>query len=256
MFLEPEKELRTQQKKKGSAIQIITPQNAYIMTDMLKRTVTDGTLAYPTANGRLFTYKDEEGKKFILPAAGKTGTTQNWADAWTIGFTPYVTNRCLVRFRPSRKFSGHHPIGRRHRGRPMGQLHGSHPPRPSLQGFHPSHQSGLVDVPVCSKSGLLPTEHCNEGLVTLTFYEGTQPHQYCDLHQFSSEAAERGMHTLSRQGSLFGNEVEVDTTLTLDLPGLESLLSPPPASPAPTGTTPNAPPSSTTDEASPSSVLE
>ena len=91
VFLEPEKELRTQQKKQGSAIQILSPQNAYVMVDMLKRTVTDGTLQYPTAGGRLSHLHGREGKKFTIPAAGKTGTTQNWADAWTVGFTPYMT---------------------------------------------------------------------------------------------------------------------------------------------------------------------
>ena len=51
--------------------------HASIMVKMMKKVVTEGT-AKRAAFGR--------------PAAGKTGTSQNWRDAWFIGFTPdYVT---------------------------------------------------------------------------------------------------------------------------------------------------------------------
>lgn len=239
IFLEPEKELRTQQKKKGAAIQVISPQNAYVMTDMLKRTVSDGTLQYPTAGGKLFTYKDEEGKKYTIPSAGKTGTTQNWADAWTVGFTPYMTTAVWFGFdRPGNS------LGVTQSGAAIAgvlwanYMEAIHRELPYKDFIRP--QSGLVDVKVCAKSGLLPTDYCDEGLVNLLYYEGTQPHQYCDLHQFSSQAADRGMQTLSRQGSVFG-ELDIDTTLTIDLPDLEQLLrSPAPQTPA-VPTTPAAP---------------
>jgi penicillin-binding protein 1A len=93
-ILDPEKDLRLEQKRKGSAIQILTPQNAYIMTELLRNTISAGTLGYASDNEQKFTYKDKSGKKFVLPAAGKTGTTQNWADAWTVGFTPSTRRRC------------------------------------------------------------------------------------------------------------------------------------------------------------------
>ena len=240
IFLEPEKELRTQQKKKGAAIQVISPLNAYVMTDMLRRTVSDGTLQYPTAGGKLFTYKDEEGKKYTIPSAGKTGTTQNWADAWTVGFTPYMTTAVWFGFdRPGNS------LGITQSGAAIAgvlwanYMEAIHRGLPFKDFIRP--QSGLVDVKVCAKSGLLPTDYCDEGLVGLLYYEGTQPHQYCDLHQFSSQAADRGMQTLSRQGSVFG-DVDIDTTLTIDLPDLEQLLRNPapqtPATPAP-GTQPS-----------------
>lgn len=241
VFLEPEKELRTQQKKKGSAIQLISPQNAYVMVDMLKRTVTDGTLRYPTASGRLFTYKDDEGKKYTIPAAGKTGTTQNWADAWTVGFTPYMTTAVWFGFDRPGNSLGVSQSGAAIAGvlwaNYMEAIHRGLPYKDFIR-----PQSGLVDVKVCAKSGLLPTEYCSEGTVSLLFYEGTQPHQYCDLHQFSSESAERGIQSLSQQGSLYGGSVQFDSTLKVDIPGFESLLNPPPAPAAPTQTPPASPP--------------
>jgi penicillin-binding protein 1A len=41
--------------------------------------------------------------------------------------------------------------------------------------------TGIVDVTVCVKSGLLKTASCNQG-VTLPFLTGTQPAEYCDIH--------------------------------------------------------------------------
>jgi len=40
--------------------------------------------------------------------------------------------------------------------------------------------SGVVDITVCTKSGLLRTPACNQG-VTLPFLSGTQPVEYCDM---------------------------------------------------------------------------
>lgn len=51
-------------------------QTAYIMKDMLRTVVLDG---YTAKNAKL--------KNYVT--AGKTGTTQNQADIWFVGFTPY-----------------------------------------------------------------------------------------------------------------------------------------------------------------------
>ena len=178
---------------------------------------------------------------YTFPSAGKTGTTQNWADAWTVGFTPYMTTAVWFGFdRPGNS------LGVTQSGAAIAgvlwanYMEAIHRGLPFKDFIRP--QSGLVDVKVCAKSGLLPTDYCDEGLITLVYYEGTQPHQYCDLHQFSSQAADRGMQTLSRQGSVFGG-VDIDTTLNIDLQNLEQLLrSPVPQTPsAPTSPSSPAP---------------
>lgn len=64
-------------REKNGNIQVISPQVAYIMTDLMRDVVDRGT-----ASAMRFDYG------FKNPAAGKTGTTSNWTDAWFCGFTP------------------------------------------------------------------------------------------------------------------------------------------------------------------------
>ncbi len=223
IILEPEKVLRTQQKKKGSAIQVISPQNAYVMTDMLKRVITDGTLAGPSYNGAIFTYKTAEGKKFVIPAAGKTGTTNNWGDAWTVGFTPYMTTAIWFGFDLPGNSLGVAQSGAVVAGAAwsnyMSEIHRGLPYRDFVR-----PQSGLVDVKVCSVSGLLPTEYCDEGTVNLLFYDDKGvPNRYCDLHQQKSEQAVDAIRMLTQQGSALGS-TSIDSTLNFDIPDLDSLI--------------------------------
>jgi penicillin-binding protein len=61
---------------------VFTKQTAYLMTDMMKTVVESGTAA--------------DMKKYFhsynqVPFVGKTGSTQNDADAWFVGYTPDVT---------------------------------------------------------------------------------------------------------------------------------------------------------------------
>jgi 1A family penicillin-binding protein len=58
------------------AQQAIRPITAYLMADMLR-----GVIDYGTAYG-------VRQAGFKLPAAGKTGTTNDYKDAWFVGFTP------------------------------------------------------------------------------------------------------------------------------------------------------------------------
>jgi penicillin-binding protein 1A len=61
--------------------QVLDPMTAYQITSLMEGVVTGGTAA-PAFSG------------FGKPIAGKTGTTNDWKDAWFIGFSPDMT--CAV----------------------------------------------------------------------------------------------------------------------------------------------------------------
>jgi 1A family penicillin-binding protein len=58
--------------------QAISPTSAFLMSSMLADVVTSGTAA------------SARGAGFSLPAGGKTGTTDDYADAWFVGYTPHL----------------------------------------------------------------------------------------------------------------------------------------------------------------------
>jgi penicillin-binding protein 1A len=231
IILEPEKDLRTQQKKKGAGLQIISQQNAAVMVDMLQRVVRSGTLAGWTNSGTYFTYADPlTGKKYTIPAAGKTGTTQNWADAWTVGFTPYYTTAIWFGFDRPGNSLGTTQSGATVAGfywaNYMKEIHRDLPPKQFQK-----PQTGLVEATVCSVTGLLPTPYCNEGTTTLLFYEGTQPSRLCDWHNLSAERDRTMLDKLGGQVRNLGESSRLDPTLKVNIPGLDLNASPQDAQP-------------------------
>jgi penicillin-binding protein 1A len=187
IILDLEKDLRLEQKRKGEAIQLISPQTAAVMTDLLHRvTLSPGTLSYYMRDGQRFTYLDAQGRKYTIPAAGKTGTTQNWADAWTVGFTPYMTTAIWFGFDEPGNSLGITQTGAAIAGSTWSDyMYDIHEGLP-LRTFQ-KPQTGLIEVEVCAKSGQLPTEQCTDGKIKLLFLEGTQPRELCSLHALNSE---------------------------------------------------------------------
>ncbi|CAH0120074.1 Biosynthetic peptidoglycan transglycosylase [Paenibacillus sp. CECT 9249] len=61
---------------------VVSEQTAYLMTDMLRTVVTSGTASRITSEFKNY-------KK--IPIVGKTGTTQNYADVWFLGYSPDIT---------------------------------------------------------------------------------------------------------------------------------------------------------------------
>ncbi|MEI6388740.1 MAG: PBP1A family penicillin-binding protein [Spirochaetota bacterium] len=222
IILEPEKDLRAEQKRRGQGAQVISQQTAAVMVDMLQRTVQSGTLAGPAASGQMFKYKDAEGKDYTLPSAGKTGTTQNWADAWTVGFTPYYTTAIWFGFDKPGNSLGVNQSGAVLAGDVWSRyMRGINRGLPMRNFTRP--QSGLVQVQVCAVSGQLPTEFCNEGTESLLFLEGTQPTKYCDLHQYGAERDSKMLKRLEDQSRMYGDRLpNVNSTLRIDLPDLEA----------------------------------
>ena len=66
--------------------QALTRDEAAVVTQALRRVITDGTASY---------YHDLD-EEIGRPSAGKTGTTNNFVDAWFVGFIPQLTTSVWV----------------------------------------------------------------------------------------------------------------------------------------------------------------
>jgi membrane carboxypeptidase/penicillin-binding protein len=66
--------------------QVLSPATAFLMTSMLADVVNRGTAYRARSDG------------FMLPAAGKTGTTNDFVDAWFVGFTPKLVSGVWIGF--------------------------------------------------------------------------------------------------------------------------------------------------------------
>lgn len=80
----------------SASTQAIDPEIAYAATSILKGVISGGT-ATRAQIGR--------------PAAGKTGTTQDYRDAWFVGYTPQLSTAVWMGFTPERPMNNVH--GRR-----------------------------------------------------------------------------------------------------------------------------------------------
>ena len=202
VIIDAEREVRLAQRRKGSDMQIVSPQNAYVMTTLLQNTFTAGTLGNVYWGGQL-AYRDANGNRYRIPAGGKTGTTQNWRDAWTVGYTPYYTTAIWFGFdRPG------YSLGLRSTGatlaapawgKYMDEIHEGLPYRDFIK-----PQTGLVEASVCRKSGFLRTDECTDGAITLTYLEGTQPEQYCEYHANSAELKRTAVARLENEAFVTG----------------------------------------------------
>lgn len=178
IIMNPEREIREAQRAKGEAIQILSPQTAFVMSKLLENTVNGpGTLS---AQSWKFDYKTDKGQKYSIHAGGKTGTTQNWADAWTVGFTPYNTAAFWFGFDKPGQSLGLKITGATLAGFAWGdymrEIH-----RGMLSKDFKKPAEGVIEVTVCSVSGKIPTPECRK-TTTQWVLAGTQPTDICPVH--------------------------------------------------------------------------
>lgn len=155
------------ESKQPETQRIVTQQLSYLMSDLL----SDNTARTPGfgANSVL---------KLSRPAAVKTGTTSDWRDNWTIGYTPdyavgvWVGNADNAEMEHISGVSGAGPIWRD----VMEKIHQTLPVHSFVE------PPGMVRVEVCATSGLLPTPYCPERVKEL-FIAGTEPKTFDNIWQ-------------------------------------------------------------------------
>ena len=144
--------------------QAIDPRVAYLMTNMMEEVLRTGTAA------------GVRGRGFVLPAAGKTGTSR---DGWFAGFTSKLTCVVWVGFDDNRDFKlegarSALPIWtefmkRAHQHREYRNVHEFEAPE------------GVVTADIDADNGLLATPGCPK-VRSEVFIAGTQPVEACHLH--------------------------------------------------------------------------
>lgn len=198
VILNPEKEVRTALQAKGAAAQVISPQTAFIMTELLQNTVRSGSLAGPSSNGNKLRYRDSNGRLYKIPAAGKTGTTQNWADAWAVGFTPYYTSVFWFGFDKPGQSLGLQLTGSTLAGYAWADyMIKVHNGLPMKEFSKPA--TGVIEATVCSVSGGILTPECGNHKVTAWYLEGTQPTQVCSVHSTANSSRTIGIYRLEKE---------------------------------------------------------
>jgi len=198
VILNPEKEVRTALQAKGAAAQVISPQTAFVMTELLQNTVRSGTLAGPSSNGNKLRYRDSNGRQYKIPAAGKTGTTQNWADAWAVGFTPYYTSVFWFGFDKPGQSLGLQLTGSTLSGYAWADyMKKVHNGLPMKEFSKPA--TGVIEATVCSVSGGILTPECGNHKVTAWYLEGTQPTQVCSVHSTANSSRTIGIYRLEKE---------------------------------------------------------
>jgi 1A family penicillin-binding protein len=166
--------------------QVLTETTAFLMANMLADVVDMGTASGARAMG------------FTLPAAGKTGTTNNFVDAWFVGFTPRIVAGVWVGYDRPRTimkdgFAGRVAV-------PLWARFMKEATRnDGNMWFEPPRDVAAVQI--CRVSGLLPAEGCADILTVGTagdvthksmvyteyFALGTEPLQTCPIHVFRYE---------------------------------------------------------------------
>jgi penicillin-binding protein 1B len=145
--------------------QVVRPESAFLVTNMLRSVMNEGTAASSRALG------------FAPDAAGKTGTTNDLRDAWFAGYTPDLL--CIVWI----GYDDNIPTG----------LSGARAALPIwvefMKGALTGRESRPFDVPaegivfidVDKETGLLATPSCPK-VIAEAFIPGTEPQERCTAH--------------------------------------------------------------------------
>ena len=172
-----------------AAVQQVVRTNGEVLfsrhaSNVTRQPVVDGRIAWLISDilsdnaARAPAFGETSVLRLSRPAAVKTGTTQDFRDNWTVGYTPQLVAGVWV---------GNAD------GAPMSRISGVAGAGPIWHDFmqialrdqpvlHFQRPAGLVNIDVCALSGLLPTADC-----PLTkrewFLEGTQPARKDDWHR-------------------------------------------------------------------------
>ncbi len=155
-------------EKNSPPTQAISKRTATYMTYMLQNVVSRGTGTYA---------KLERG----MPAAAKTGTSNNDEDRWFVGYTPYYVGAVWFGYDQPKYISKSLSPALTTWEHVMNRVH------KNLEVKKFDSNSEFKKVNVCSCSGLLPTESCRldprgSRIVAGYFHKDDVPKKACNVH--------------------------------------------------------------------------
>lgn len=148
---------------------VISEESAYLMTSMLRDaiTVSGGT------GGNAY---------FGKPAAGKTGTTSDWKDAWFCGYTPSKVGVVWMGYDQEKTMAQWKITGGTYPARMWNRMMRKISEETPAEDF--VKPESVISIQVCKRSGLLPSVYCPQGdIITELAAKGKQPNSLCDYHK-------------------------------------------------------------------------
>ena len=159
-------------EKRSEVRDVMSKENAYILTDMMK-TVTTGS----EGTGRLAKLTD-------IDVAAKTGTTSDDKDRWFTAYTPYYVGAVWFGYDQPKYINVSTNPGTKVWKAVMEKIH------KDLPAAKFERPSTVINVEVCRDSGLLATDACKTDLrgsrVTTEIFNsknGSVPKTYCEIHE-------------------------------------------------------------------------
>jgi penicillin-binding protein 1A len=141
--------------------QVLKPETAYLVTNLLRGVIERGTGWKARELGR--------------PAAGKTGTTNDYHDAWFIGYTPGLAAGVWV------GYDDHRSIGPKETGSRAALPIWLEFMKKACADREPEEfiaPAGIIFRQIDPMTGLLSTDQCRSS-IREAFLPGTEPRQYC-----------------------------------------------------------------------------
>jgi penicillin-binding protein 1A len=148
---------------------VLTPQEAWVMVNMMKDVIRKGSAA------------GSVGEYFQLPAGGKTGTTNDGADVWFIGYTSGLVAGIWIGLDKPGKIKANAQGGVL--AAPawtafMTEVYRRKPSPPDWP-----RPEGIVEREIDSGTDMLRTQYCPAADAEMEVYvSGTEPKHPCDVH--------------------------------------------------------------------------
>ena len=150
--------------------EVLSMETSYMMTNLLQTVLDRGT-------GGSVRWK----YNFYHPAAGKTGTTQGWTDAWFVGYSPYIAAGAWFGVDDPQVSLGKGSDGSKAALPAWARfMKASHD---SLKYGHLEFEQPekVLDIKICQITKALPRNPCP--LETEIFIAGTEPETLCSVHK-------------------------------------------------------------------------